>query len=244
MATSYPGSLDSLPRPSSSTTMDASGYEGDVVIDNLSDAVEAIETELGTDPAGAQATVKARLSNLSLTGPLRWGSGEWLGNGVASQTSSSAVTLAADTLYLVPVWIPDSATLDRIAINVTAGQTSATARLGVYASDGSTGLPTGTATDLGEVGASGTGIQSLTISQAVTGGQHLWVGLLNKTVSVGVAGRSPGCAPLWVGSAAGTSMLGVVSYSQAATYGSGFPTIGSLTAVNDVAPISVIVRRT
>jgi hypothetical protein len=46
MPTSFPGAVDALPRPSASTYTDASGFELDVVIDNLSDAVEAIETRL------------------------------------------------------------------------------------------------------------------------------------------------------------------------------------------------------
>lgn len=63
MTTTYPGAVDSLPRPTSSTQMDATGYEGDVVIDNISDAIEAVQTELGTDPAGSFSTVVARLNS-------------------------------------------------------------------------------------------------------------------------------------------------------------------------------------
>lgn len=61
MATDYPDAVDSLPRPTAATAMNASGFEGDVVIDNISDAIEAVQTELGTNPAGAYATVVARM---------------------------------------------------------------------------------------------------------------------------------------------------------------------------------------
>lgn len=63
MATSYPGGYDSLPRPTASDTMDdtAGGLDGPAVIDNISDAIEAIEAELGLDPAGNYSTVAARL---------------------------------------------------------------------------------------------------------------------------------------------------------------------------------------
>lgn len=44
MPTNYPTSVDSLARPTSTTEMDDAGFEGDVIIDNLSDAVEALET--------------------------------------------------------------------------------------------------------------------------------------------------------------------------------------------------------
>jgi hypothetical protein len=62
VATSYPAGIDSLPRPAADRRMDDGIYNGSSVIDNLSDAVEAIEGELGTDPAGTFATVKARLA--------------------------------------------------------------------------------------------------------------------------------------------------------------------------------------
>jgi len=57
MATNYPGSLDTStqqPSPSSTTDLDASGYEHDVVHTNHSGAIIALETKLGTtdsDPA-------------------------------------------------------------------------------------------------------------------------------------------------------------------------------------------------
>jgi len=46
MATNFPGSVDSFPRPGPFTNTDDPGFELDVVIDNLSDAVEAVETDV------------------------------------------------------------------------------------------------------------------------------------------------------------------------------------------------------
>lgn len=60
MATSYPGGYDSLPRVDG-RTMDEAGYSGPEVVDNLSDAVEAIQATLGLNPAGSYSTVLARL---------------------------------------------------------------------------------------------------------------------------------------------------------------------------------------
>lgn len=48
MPTSYPGALDTLPRPLPSSPRDVAPYKASVVIDNISDAVEAIEAKLGT----------------------------------------------------------------------------------------------------------------------------------------------------------------------------------------------------
>ena len=58
MATNYPGGLDSLTNPSSGDALDSPSHAGQHT--NANDAIEAIETELGTDPSGGSATVKAR----------------------------------------------------------------------------------------------------------------------------------------------------------------------------------------
>lgn len=55
MTTVFPTSIDSLPRPGSGTYTDDSGFELDVVLDNISDAIEAIETKLGTGTLIARA---------------------------------------------------------------------------------------------------------------------------------------------------------------------------------------------
>lgn len=57
MASNYPGSLDSLTNPAGTDTL-STGHASQHT--NVNDAVEAIEGELGTDPSGASATVKAR----------------------------------------------------------------------------------------------------------------------------------------------------------------------------------------
>ena len=59
MATNYPGSLDSgtqQPSPSSSTEMDDSGFEHDVVHTNHSSAIIALETKVGTGDSNAVAS--------------------------------------------------------------------------------------------------------------------------------------------------------------------------------------------
>ena len=56
MATNYPGSLDTAtqqPAPSSTTDLDATGYEHDVVHTNHSGALIALETKLGTTDSNA-----------------------------------------------------------------------------------------------------------------------------------------------------------------------------------------------
>jgi len=59
MATSYPGGLDSYTRPSPTDPLNSPSHSG--VHDNVYDAIEAIETELGTNPSSSFSTVNDRL---------------------------------------------------------------------------------------------------------------------------------------------------------------------------------------
>ena len=63
MATNYPGSLDSITAVTGATLTSASvgGRTHSQLHNDTADAVEAVQAELGTDPAGTYATVKARL---------------------------------------------------------------------------------------------------------------------------------------------------------------------------------------
>lgn len=62
MASVYPGTLDTFVTLASTDEMDDAGKEGDVLINNLHDAMEQVQSTLGTDPQGASATVKARIN--------------------------------------------------------------------------------------------------------------------------------------------------------------------------------------
>jgi len=58
MATNYPTSLDALTNPTAGDSLTSPTHAGQHA--NANDAIEAIQTELGTEPSGASATVKAR----------------------------------------------------------------------------------------------------------------------------------------------------------------------------------------
>lgn len=87
MATNYPGAIDTYTNPLSSEPMNAPSHAGQHA--NANDAVEAIETELGTDPSGSAATVAARLDGIE--------DGTRLGAGSvgAAQLADNAVDTAA-----------------------------------------------------------------------------------------------------------------------------------------------------
>ena len=90
MATNYPGSLDSgtqQPSPSSSTEMDDSGFEHDVVHTNHSGAIIALETKVGTGDSNAVAD-----SVLAGTGS---GTSAWTTGTLANDISGNAATAAA-----------------------------------------------------------------------------------------------------------------------------------------------------
>ena len=64
MATNYPGALDNLTNPTATDTLDSATVPHASQHADINDAVEAIEGELGTNPKGSKATVKARLDDV------------------------------------------------------------------------------------------------------------------------------------------------------------------------------------
>lgn len=58
MATNYPSGLDTYTNPAGTDAL-STGHASQHA--NVNDAVEAIEAELGTNPSGSEATVKARI---------------------------------------------------------------------------------------------------------------------------------------------------------------------------------------
>lgn len=57
----YPDTIDTLPKPDNTKRMNDAGFEGPASITAISNAIEAIQTELGTNPSGGSATVGVRI---------------------------------------------------------------------------------------------------------------------------------------------------------------------------------------
>ena len=87
MATNYPGAIDSLTNPSAGDALTSPSHSAQHA--NANDAIEAIETELGTTPSGSESTVAARLT--AIENGTRMGTGS-IG---ATQLADSAVDTAA-----------------------------------------------------------------------------------------------------------------------------------------------------
>ena len=116
MATAFPGALDTStqqPSPSSTTDLDATGYEHDAVHTNHSGAIIALETKLGIGASAASGASDGDALTKQADGSTAWEavpSGvSWSGStadGLATYGSSSSVvaestaTYASDTLTL------------------------------------------------------------------------------------------------------------------------------------------------
>jgi hypothetical protein len=88
MTTNYPGALDTFVNPTATDTLNSATVPHAQQHDNLNDAVLAIETELGTNPKGASATVKERLDSINpAAGQVQGTSRGFFGASAASQTA-------------------------------------------------------------------------------------------------------------------------------------------------------------
>jgi hypothetical protein len=67
VASSYPGGLDSFTNPSGTDELDSTTVPHAAQHADANDAIEAIETTLGTDPAGSATDVAGRLDGVDST---------------------------------------------------------------------------------------------------------------------------------------------------------------------------------
>lgn len=93
MASNYPTGLDSYAVINPTDPRNAPSLSGR--LNDIGDAIEAIENELGTDPSGASATVKARLEALEAGTPLTAAEIAYAGS---TNLSSTNVEAALDEL--------------------------------------------------------------------------------------------------------------------------------------------------
>jgi len=201
------------------------------------------ETQLGVNPAGSQATVKARLEygeRFGLPAGVYWPSGGYISPHI-STGSNTTINLIDDKIYVCPWVLPASATVDRIAVSVSTSQTSAVGRLGLY-SAGSVGYPDSLIADFGEVAFSSTGTKELTISQSVTSGTLYWFAVLNSTASVALSATANGGRAIY--NLNSSTFLPSPAFRANATYGSGLPSTfpGTIDSPMTTAPIFLLRR--
>lgn len=146
--------------------------------------------------------------------------------GAITTRSSKAVTLNA--MYLEPYCLQSAANLTSLAFELTSSTATAVARLGIYAADPSTFLPTGAAVvDFGTFTADTTGLKTCAVSQALAAGVG-WLAIVFQTAAPSV--RHGGGWNPYVSSASFPTGAGAgwnVAYVQTGVTG-GLPTIGAL----------------
>jgi prefoldin subunit 5 len=163
-------------------------------------------------------------AGLSLGG---WHPNRFHGGQTTAPNSTQTLALAANTLYVIPFAVGDTATFVRIGIDVTTADAGKIARLGIYG--WVDGAPGARVLDAGAVSAGSTGIKEITINQALGAGMY---GLALVTDGAPTI-RANSVAPIAT-FATGTATPGIADYrmSRAFTYAAlpdpwGTPSYGS-----------------
>tara|TARA_B100001996_G_scaffold118502_1_gene89686 strand:+ start:517 stop:1365 length:849 start_codon:yes stop_codon:yes gene_type:complete len=190
MATNYPTSLDTAtqqPSPGSTTDLDASGYEHDVVHTNHSGALIALETKLGIGTSAASGASDGHVMTRQADGSTAW-------EAIPAQTPT-VITVADTTDTSCSVALFESATGD-LAPKTDGGATY-NASTGVLTATGFAGALTGNVTG----NASGTAATVTGAAQsAITS-----VGTLTSVTVTGAVTAGSVVAPLAINAQTGTT---------------------------------------
>ena len=151
-------------------------------------------------------------AGLSLGG---WHASRYHGGQTTAPNSTQTLALSANTLYVIPYAVGDTATFVRIGIDVTTADAGKNARLGIYA--WSNGVPGARILDAGTVSVGSTGVKEIVINQALNAGMYGLALVSDGAPTV----RANSVAPVAT-FAIGTATPGVADYlmSRAFTYGS------------------------
>lgn len=105
----------------------------------------------------------------------------WYTMPITGTALSTSGALTAGRIYTHPFLVPKTITIDRLAVNVTTLVASGKCRLGIY--NDSNGEPGTLLLDAGEVDTSATGVKTLTVNQALTGGALYWLAILSNSAT-------------------------------------------------------------
>lgn len=128
MTTVFPGAIDALVRPSDTTYTDDGGYELDVVLDHISDAIEAIEG----------VVIRQSSERLVINGNMDHFQSVGSSSRTSTTTYSTTTSYAADQMYVLPAGasvtqqrstsVPDSKS--RYSLEVTGASSVTTVDIG------------------------------------------------------------------------------------------------------------------
>lgn len=236
MASGYPSSLDTFATtsPANLGDDDAQARNHAERHDDIGDAMNKVQAELGTNPSGPLSTVKQRIDSNRSYGLIP-GINHYIS---CAPHYQSGFTPTLNRLYAMPVMVPISMTVDEIQFYLQTAQSSSVVRLGIYANDEDTDRPAALIVDGSTVDTStGSGAAAASISQALSPGL-VWVACAAQgaagTLQVwgAIPNGQPRC-PLTVGSNSANHCYYVDSVSGALP--NPFGTIG--TSVNVTSPL-------
>jgi hypothetical protein len=139
MATSYPGSLDSLTNPTASDSLGSATVPHADQHANANDAIEAIETVLGVSPAGTNtSTVGNRVARVENKLYLNTGAVETFPRQVASGTIALGSSVAKLTLFTPGEGLNVSQIQTACLTGGTDTLGTTTRRMGLFTVSGST----------------------------------------------------------------------------------------------------------
>ncbi len=132
------------------------------------EAVDEVETLRDGKGWAGTLGVRQRITEALRPSALLWVAARWYNAQLFGSTTTAAPT--ASELRLVPLYVPGPRAIDRIGCNVTtAGTGGHVARLGVYNSSPTTGLPTTVLVDAGTVAVDTTGVKEVAVSGTLHG---------------------------------------------------------------------------
>jgi hypothetical protein len=144
-------------------------------------AVEAVETELGTDPSGSEATVKARIAAVEAAAsptPRRLAPASathYMVPVTAVDTDAASQTAAlAQIGFWWPCYAHRALTVTGFAIYCWTLEVGSTMRFGIYANSGTDLTPGSLVADFGTVAGTTAGEKTVAGSQAISAG-YFWV---------------------------------------------------------------------
>ena len=204
MTTAFPGAIDDFTNPVGGDPLDSVTVPHASQHANINDAVEAIETAIGTTaapvlaplasptftgvPAAPTAAVATNTTQIATTefvlanaGSISYGytSGYYY-KGLGNPSTINPAVLS--TTYYYPLVITKTHTFDRIALTTLSSFSGTGAvRLGIYNNDSTTGKPSTVVLDAGTVATTAPStIYEITISQSLTAGAY-WLAFNSQT---------------------------------------------------------------
>ena len=260
MTTAFPGAIAAFTTPTASDPLDSVTVPHASQHANINDAVEAIETAIGTTaapvlaklasptftgvPAAPTAAVATNTTQIATTafvlanpsGAGSFGFTSGLYYMPIGTSQSNFTTTTEDVTYYTPFTISKTNTFDRIAIATSSSFSgSAVVRAGIYNNDSATGKPSTVLLDAGTVSPTAAStVYQITISQSLPVGNY-WIAFNMQTAAANphFLGKifTIATALGYTISTTGSTTVDAGGWQQTGVTGA-FATAGTLTSIN------------